>query len=54
VLDYDSVDELGVTIHFVNDDKHDFAFTVLFRCGHCGFGLVGELKKQKYVYCPPA
>jgi hypothetical protein len=30
--------------------KHDFAFTGFVRCGHCGCGLVGELKKQKYVY----
>ena len=29
--------------------KHDFAFTGFIRCGHCGCGLVGELKKQKYV-----
>lgn len=30
--------------------KHDFAFTGLVRCGHCGCYLVGELKKGKYVY----
>jgi DNA invertase Pin-like site-specific DNA recombinase len=30
--------------------KRDFAFTGLVRCGHCGCALVGELKKQKYVY----
>jgi DNA invertase Pin-like site-specific DNA recombinase len=30
--------------------KHDFAFTGFIRCGHCGCGLVGELKKQRYVY----
>jgi site-specific DNA recombinase len=30
--------------------KHDFAFTGLVRCGHCGCLLVGELKKDKYVY----
>ena len=30
--------------------KHDFAYTGFIRCGHCGCGLVGELKKQKYVY----
>ncbi|HEV8416255.1 MAG TPA: recombinase family protein [Bryobacteraceae bacterium] len=30
--------------------KHDFAFTGLVRCGHCGCLLVGELKKGKYVY----
>jgi hypothetical protein len=30
--------------------RHDFAFPGFIRCGHCGCGLVGELKKQKYVY----
>jgi len=30
--------------------KHDFAFTGFIRCVHCGCGLVGELKKQRYVY----
>jgi site-specific DNA recombinase len=30
--------------------KRDFAFTGMVRCGHCGCSLVGELKKEKYVY----
>lgn len=30
--------------------RHDFAFTGFVRCGHCGCRLVGELKKQRYVY----
>jgi site-specific DNA recombinase len=30
--------------------KHDFAFSGLVRCGHCGCLLVGELKKARYVY----
>jgi site-specific DNA recombinase len=30
--------------------KHDFAYSGLVRCGHCGCLLVGELKKQTYVY----
>jgi site-specific DNA recombinase len=30
--------------------KHDFAYTGLVRCGHCGCLLVGELKKRKYLY----
>jgi site-specific DNA recombinase len=30
--------------------KHDFAFTGLVHCGHCGCLMVGELKKGKYVY----
>jgi DNA invertase Pin-like site-specific DNA recombinase len=30
--------------------KHDFAYTALVHCGHCGCLLVGELKKGTYVY----
>lgn len=30
--------------------KHEFAFSGLINCGHCGCALVGELKKGKYVY----
>jgi hypothetical protein len=30
--------------------RHDFAYTGLVHCGHCGCLLVGELKKGKYVY----
>jgi DNA invertase Pin-like site-specific DNA recombinase len=30
--------------------KHDFAFSGLIACGHCGCSLVGELKKKLYVY----
>jgi site-specific DNA recombinase len=30
--------------------KHDFAFSGLINCGHCGCALVGEIKKRKYVY----
>jgi hypothetical protein len=30
--------------------KHDFAFSGLITCGHCGCSLVGELKKGRYVY----
>ena len=30
--------------------KHDFAFSGLISCGHCGCSLVGELKKGRYVY----
>lgn len=29
---------------------HDFAFKGLISCGHCGGALVGEIKKQRYVY----
>jgi len=30
--------------------KHDFAYTGLIHCGHCGCLLVGESKRGKYVY----
>ncbi len=30
--------------------KHDFAFSGLIRCGHCGCALVGEIKKGQYTY----
>jgi site-specific DNA recombinase len=30
--------------------KHDFAFTGLIRCGHCGCSMVAEIKKSRYVY----
>lgn len=29
---------------------HDFLFTGLLNCGHCGCALVGEIKKGKYIY----
>jgi len=33
---------------------HSFPFSGLVSCGHCGCSLVGERKKQRYVYynCP--
>ena len=30
--------------------KHNFAFSGLIACGHCGCSVVGEIKKQKYIY----
>ena len=30
--------------------KHDFPFSGLISCGHCGCSLVGDIKKGKYVY----
>src|SRR5262249_54998575 len=30
--------------------RHDFAFSGLLTCGHCGCALVGEIKKGRYVY----
>ncbi len=30
--------------------KHEFAFSGLITCGHCGCSLVGEIKKGRYIY----
>jgi site-specific DNA recombinase len=30
--------------------EHDFAFSRLIACGHCGCSLVGEIKKDRYIY----
>jgi site-specific DNA recombinase len=30
--------------------KHDFSFSGLVRCSHCGCAMVGEIKKGLYVY----
>src|SRR5262249_12832609 len=30
--------------------KHDFAYTGLVHCGHCGCLLVGALEQRRYVY----
>lgn len=30
--------------------KHNFAFSRLITCGHCGCALVGEIKKKRYIY----
>ena len=30
--------------------KHDFAFSRLITCGHCGCALVGQRQKQRYTY----
>ena len=29
---------------------HEFAYSGMVNCGHCGCSLVGEVKKQRYVY----
>ena len=29
---------------------HDFVYSGMVRCGHCGCSLVGEIKKGRYVY----
>ena len=30
--------------------KHDFAFSGLIACHACGCAVVGEIKKERYVY----
>jgi DNA invertase Pin-like site-specific DNA recombinase len=34
-------------------DKHDFTYWGLASCGHCGCAVVGEVKKERYVYYRP-
>ncbi|HBI19378.1 MAG TPA: recombinase family protein, partial [Brevundimonas sp.] len=34
----------------IRANAHDFPFTGLITCGHCGCALVGEIKKKKYIY----
>lgn len=34
----------------IRHDTHNFAFSGLMNCGHCGCALVGELKNGRYVY----
>jgi len=30
--------------------KHDLPFSGMIRCGHCGCAVIGEIKKNKYIY----
>jgi site-specific DNA recombinase len=30
--------------------EHDFAFSRLIACGHCGCSMIGEIKKGRYIY----
>jgi len=30
--------------------KHDLPFSGMIRCGHCGRAVIGEIKKEKYIY----
>jgi len=30
--------------------KHEFAYSHLMTCGHCGCALVGEIQKGRYIY----
>jgi len=40
----------GRGIRKLHGTTKDFAFSGLIKCGHCRCALVGEIKKQKYVY----
>lgn len=51
--------ELWERVQSVLDGRHtacvrgiekDFLFTGMIHCGHCGCLLVGDIKKQKYIY----
>ena len=34
----------------IRGSKRNFSFSGVLTCGHCGCAVVGELKKQRYVY----
>lgn len=34
----------------IRRSKHDFTFSGIIKCGHCGCAMVAELKKGRYVY----
>ncbi len=44
----DIMDERNNTKH--RRRKHNFAFSGLIACGHCGCSIIGEIKKKRYVY----
>ncbi len=34
----------------VHPSKHDFVYSGMMTCSHCGCAIVAEIKKQKYIY----
>ena len=40
----------GRGVSKLRGSSHNFAFSGIIRCGHCGCALVAEIKKQKYIY----
>ena len=40
----------GRSISNVHGNRHQFAFTGLVTCGHCGCAITAEIKKGKYIY----
>ncbi|WP_254514694.1 recombinase family protein [Novosphingobium sp. G106] len=40
----------GRSISNVHGNRHQFAFTGLVTCGHCGCAITAEIKKQRYIY----
>ena len=49
---WDRVQEILDGRHATRHRKvtHDFVYSGLVRCGHCGCSMVGEVKKGRYVY----
>jgi hypothetical protein len=41
----------GRTGHKSRTRKRDFAFSGLIGCDACGCAIVGEIKKERYIYC---
>jgi site-specific DNA recombinase len=44
----DALEKRGMKRH--RRMKHDFAYSGLITCGHCGCLLVGDIKKKRYIY----
>ncbi len=40
----------GRKVSKIRGSVHNFAFSGLISCGHCGCAMVGEIKKNKYIY----
>lgn len=40
----------GRSISNVHGNRHEFAYTGLMTCGHCGCAMTAEIKKGRYIY----
>ncbi|UVO52012.1 recombinase family protein [Sphingomonas sp. SUN019] len=49
---WDVVQEIldGRAASNIRADPHDFPFSGLIKCGHCGCAIVAEIKKARYIY----
>lgn len=47
---YERLQRLAERVHGSGSRTHNYPLSDLLRCGECGRGLTGELKKGRYVY----